>query len=131
MNTPDSNREEPQTGFEQRARKLFDDSVDELDAATLSKLNQARQQALAELGDTASAHGRWQRWMPAAGVAAALVVTIMVARGPASVDPMAVPADAATDFEILTGEDSLEMLEELEFYAWIESAELDDVDNAI
>ena len=31
-----------------------------------------------------------------------------------------------TDFEILLSEDSLEMLEDLEFYSWVGTADLDD-----
>jgi hypothetical protein len=41
---------EIETGtFEQRAREVFDASVDGIDAATRSRLNQARQAATAEL----------------------------------------------------------------------------------
>jgi hypothetical protein len=39
---------------------------------------------------------------------------------PAGVQP--VPAEV-TDMEILLGEDSIEMLEDLEFYAWIDMLE--------
>ena len=35
-----------------QAKALFDDSVERLDAATLSRLNQGRQQALQEIRDT-------------------------------------------------------------------------------
>jgi hypothetical protein len=31
-----------------------------------------------------------------------------------------VPTSTATDFEILLNEDNLEMLEELEFYSWLD-----------
>ena len=40
--------------------------------------------------------------------------------GPANIS--SVPADV-TDMEILLGEDSIEMLEDLEFYAWIDMLE--------
>jgi hypothetical protein len=66
--------------FAQQTKELFDESVDGLDAATLSTLNQARQRALATI----------------------------------------------TDMEILLGEDSIEMLEDLEFYSWIDMADEDD-----
>lgn len=36
--------------LERRAKTLFDDSVDSLDAASLSRLNRARQEALAKAG---------------------------------------------------------------------------------
>ena len=104
--------------FAQEAKTLFDDSVDGLDAATLSTLNQSRQRALAE------AHAQpspWLRWVPAAGMAAvALLAVMVILPDPANIQ--VVPA-AVTDMEILLGEDSIEMLEDLEFYAWIDMLE--------
>jgi hypothetical protein len=104
--------------YAQEAKTLFDESVDKLDAATLSTLNQSRQRALAE------AHVQpiqWLRWVPAAGMAAAtLLVVMVILPDPANIQP--VPAEV-TDMEILLGEDSIEMLEDLEFYAWIDMLE--------
>lgn len=107
--------------FVQEARTLFDGSVERLDASTLSTLNQGRHRALAE----ASAQPRQLlRWVPAAGMAAAAVLAVMVVLpDPVAVEPM--PA-AVSDMEILLGEDSIEMLEDLEFYAWIEMLEQED-----
>ena len=51
------------------AKALFDDSVERLDAATLSRLNQGRQKALQEISAGAPA-GQWARWVPAGGLAA-------------------------------------------------------------
>jgi len=104
------------------AKALFDDSVERLDAATLSRLNQGRQRALAELGATRPG-ARWARWVPATGVAAAAVVAVAVWQAGAP-DRAAPASDSATDFEILLSEDSFEMLEDYEFYAWIDAAEL-------
>lgn len=106
-----------------QAKKLFDSSVERIDAATLSRLNQSRHRALEELRG-ARAQGQWLRWIPVTGVAAAAIVTVMVMRGPNGVDVPLQPA-TATDLEILLDEDSLEMLEELEFYSWLEAADLD------
>lgn len=100
-------------------KKLFDESVDALDAETLSKLNRGRHAALDEL------HGRrilWHRWAPAAGVAAAVVVAVMLAMPGTTVDT-SLPA---TDMDILLGEESIDMLEDLEFYAWLDMQD-DDV----
>ena len=106
--------------FAREAKALFDSSVDELDAATLSTLNRSRHRALDELG---SPHANWMRWAPAAGVAAAVVVAVMVTL-PGPVEVEALPA-TATDMEILLGEDSIEMLENLEFYTFIDLLEQD------
>ena len=124
MNEPDQDK-----ALEEAAKALFDDSVERLDAATLSKLNQSRQRALEEL-DRGRVAGRWVRWAPATGVVAAAIVAVVVMRGPDGVEPVVAPVNTAADFEILLGDDSLEMLEDLEFYAWIDDAVLDDSSNA-
>lgn len=138
MNTPsDKDRIEPvdmrsapaeDEKFAATAKNLFDDSVASLDAATLSQLNQRRQSALARLAGRQRAQA-WLRWMPASGLAAAAVVAVMMMQGPGVVDIPEMPDTAATDFEILLGDDSLEMIEELEFYSWIDVADLDALDN--
>jgi hypothetical protein len=106
-----------------QAKTLFDDSVERLDAATLSRLNQGRQKALQEV-DAARPAGQWARWVPAGGLAAAAVVAVVVWQG-APVEHSAPDAGAVTDFEILLSEDSLDMLEDLEFYSWMDAANLD------
>ncbi len=104
--------------FADKAKSLFDDSVDSLDAASLSTLNQGRHRALEELN--AGSSPLW-RWAPAAGVTAAVLVAVMVTlEEPQVVDTM--PTSVA-DMEILLGEDSIEMLEDLEFYAFIDMLE--------
>lgn len=102
-----------------QAKELFDDSVDQLDAATLSRLNQGRHQALAELQGP-PAVVQWGRWIPATAVAAAAVVTVMVMRGPEVAELNAV---TASDFEMLLEEDGIEMFEDLEFYAVLDAVD--------
>ena len=106
-----------------QAKALFDDSVEQLDAATLSRLNQGRHKALQEVRATGPA-GQWARWVPAGGLAVAAVVAVVVWQG-APVEHVAPEAGAVTDFEILLSEDSLDMLEDLEFYSWMDAANLD------
>ena len=123
MNTPNDEKR-----LEQGAKALFDDSVGQLDAATLSKLNQGRQAALAEAA-AAGMPRQWLRWAPATGMVTAALVAVIVLRGPA-VDDVPLASDPTpTDFEILMGEDALEMIEELEFYSWIDVAEMDATDD--
>ena len=104
--------------FNKQAKASFDETVEQLDAATLSKLNRARHAALAEMQQPTR---QWSRWMPATGVAAAVLVAVMVMQNPAGFDEP-LPA-AVADMEILLGEDSLEMLEDLEFYSWLDVVE--------
>jgi len=113
--------EQPET-FEKRMKDKFDESVDALDAATLSKLNRARQEALSELQQP---RHQWSRWMPATGAVAAILVAVVVLQSPSAIDDVAGTA-TVTDMEILLGEDSIEMLEDLEFYSWIDVADLED-----
>lgn len=114
MNEPNDNGADKQ--FEEQAKALFDDSVERLDAATLSRLNQGRHAALESLhGGRSSAV--WGRWVPLTGVAAAALVTVMVMRGPDAVD---LPTESVADFEILLDGESLEMFEDLEFYSLLE-----------
>ena len=94
-------------------KKLFDESVEAIDAETLSKLNRGRHAALAELH---TGRAFWLRWAPAAGIAAAVVVAVMLALPQTTVDATL----PATDMDILLGEDSIDMLEDLEFYAWLD-----------
>ena len=104
--------------FNKQAKAGFDESVEQLDAATLSRLNRARHAALAEIPQPTR---QWSRWLPASGVAAAVLVAVIVMQNPAGLDEP-LPA-AVADMEILLGEDSLEMLEDLEFYSWLDVAE--------
>ena len=104
--------------FNKQAKAGFDESVEQLDAATLSRLNRARHAALAEIQQPTR---QWSRWLPASGVAAAVLVAVIVMQNPAGLDEP-LPA-AVADMEILLGEDSIEMLEDLEFYAWIDMLE--------
>ena len=112
MNKPDE-----QIG--RRAKGLFDESVERLDAATLSRLNRGRHAALAAAGQSG---WRWSGWLPAMGVAASVLLVVMTMRPPGGADVIDAPA---VDFDILLSEASIEMLEELEFYSWLDGQELD------
>ena len=126
MSTPQDNRNER---FEEQAKRAFDSSVEELDAATLSRLNRGRQAALAAAGRGRRAR-QWTLWAPAAGVTAAAVFAVVMLRGPLP-DEIAVPppVPGVTDFEIMVSEDKLEMIEELEFYSWLATMDDDAMDN--
>lgn len=102
---------------DRRAKELFDESVGRLDAATLSRLNRGRQAALAHTS------WQWSGWMPATGIAVAVLLAVIVMRGPGGAD---ISEDPAADFDILLSEASIEMLEELEFYSWLGTDELED-----
>ena len=102
--------------FAKKAKQQFDESVERLDGESQSRLNRARHAALAEIDNSRPA---WVQWAPAAGVAAAAVLAVVLWTGNPGGEDISVPA-VATDMEILLTEDSLEMLEDLEFYSWID-----------
>jgi hypothetical protein len=122
MNEPRKNETSANERFAEQAKTHFDESVDRLDADTLSRLNQGRHQALAHQSKN-HAFGPWFRWIPATGVAAALMITVIMS-GPAGVEVISGPA-TASDLEFLLEEGSLEMFEDLEFYSWLEAADLE------
>lgn len=103
-----------QDPFEARTRAAFDASVEALDGRTRSKLNQARQAALNEL--RTSAARPWRVGTALAGLSAAvLAVWIAVAQwtppGPGEL--------ALDDMDLVAEAPHLELLEEVEFYAWV------------
>ena len=117
-----SERQTEQTELERRAKGAFDESVSAIDAATLSRLTQARHRALQEL----DAGRRWP-WrvvrdfrLAGALAATALVAVLLVWRGQ-WVPDAGLEAPPVADLDILLGDEPLEMLDEdLEFYAWLE-----------
>ncbi len=98
-----------------------------LDGATSSKLHQARSAALEQAKNT-----QWN-WMPLGGaVTAAALLTVILQVGPdwrntlvTEPLPQLVDAEPANidDLELLASAVDLELLEELEFYMWLDSNE--------
>lgn len=111
--------------FASEAARRLRESADGLDAATLSRLNRARQAALDEY-DARRRRPAWLPggWQPALGAAAvaALAVALWVGRDPAAPTRPAAHearADPALDLEVVLADESLELLEDLEFYDWV------------
>lgn len=117
---PDASNE---VEFAEKAGALFQHSVDELDAATQSRLNRARQAAISQAVDNRAWLGRRSPWIPATGVAAAAAVAVVMWSTTRQIEPYETlaPLTEISDFEILLDEDGLDMLEDLEFYAWLGS----------
>jgi hypothetical protein len=103
-----------------RATMLLDESVDNLDAATLSQLNRARQAALA------AGRKRPARWAWGAGLAGAVAAVFGLAIGlhhepEATLPPIAATPLQAGDIDLLTSDDdAIDLAENLDFYAWLE-----------
>jgi len=115
------------------AQQLLRRSAEDLDAHTLSRLNRARQDALAEYDRRAERPSRlrgWQTGLGAAAVCATAVVAVAlwVGRVPGpklpgdETAPAKTAVEPASDLEVvLVDDDNLEMIEDLEFYDWLES----------
>ena len=118
MNTP---REDE--AWIERARALLDRSTETLDAASLSRLNRARQAALVQK------RGRPRSWIVGGGLAAAATLLLCIGLGLYRLDasnrpdPSAPAAQALqpADIDVLTGDDdALDLYENLDFYAWLD-----------
>ena len=98
----------------ERARQALDESARDLDAATASRLNRARQAAL-----STSSVRQPALW----GALAASALTVALAIGlwlqPATTDRPEPTAIAAEDFDMLTAEAELDLLADLDFYLWL------------
>jgi hypothetical protein len=103
--------------LERKARELFDDSVERLDAHTRSQLTQARNRALDEV-KKGGVRRRWL-WAPAGAMALAAIVAVMLSWNGlrSSAEP---GASALEDIDIVADSENLDMLEDVEFYMWLD-----------
>ena len=99
-----------------RARALLDRSADDLDAATLSRLNRARQAALAARQRVPR---RWLWSAALASAAAALFAVAIGLRHPVDAPAPVAPPLQAGDIDVLTNDDDVDLYENLDFYAWL------------
>ena len=99
-----------------RSTALLDRSADDLDAATLSRLNRARQVALAARPRVPR---RWV-WSAACAGAAAAVFAVAIGLHQRVERPApAAPSFQAGDIDVLTNDDDVDLYENLDFYAWL------------
>jgi Protein of unknown function (DUF3619) len=115
-----------------RAKAILDQSTQEYDSATLSRLNRARQAALARRNPQ-----RLRLWFLPAGLAGAcallLAVSLWRPHAPGEDPgfgtlalPLATTNNAGSgDIELVSGDDSLEFYQDLEFYAWLNAQDQD------
>jgi hypothetical protein len=111
--------------FEARARAELRRAVAGTPAQVRARLDAAVERALREQPRTSGPRA-WRIALPLGGIAAAACAVILMSQRPA---PMAQPAEAnAGDLALLLNVDNLDLLEQLEFYQWLdrEPAELED-----
>lgn len=120
------------TTTERRAREVFDESVAALDAQTRSRLNRARQAAVASLEPRrglarSSRPWNWisSSWTPAAVLASVALVAVLLWRMPPDVTAPAQQAGAEPEaieaVEMLAAGDDLDLAaDDPAFYAWLD-----------
>ena len=105
--------------LETRTRTLFEQSVEALDGRTRSRLNRARQAALAELRESTT-QSRRRMWVSASGVAAAAVLAVWMTLSPgnrgAGPNESGMPVD---DLDLFAESSNIDLLRDVEFYAWM------------
>ena len=109
--------------LERRAREWFTQSVEELDAPTLSRLNEARHAALAERArESRAASGRWRLAAGALASMAILAITLWATldRSPDSRVRSGDELSAEAIELIVAGEDLDLVADELDFYSWLD-----------
>ncbi len=118
--------------FVEQAGRRLRDGVKTLDATTRSRLNRARRKALLELRDR-SRMQRWiaDQWGPAVGATfiALLAAGLWFGVGMQTASenmPMQIagaPVDLGdlADLDMLLADENLEMIEDLQFYLWMDA----------
>ena len=111
---------EQMTEFELKARDTFDASVESLDAEIRSRLNRARQAAVADSAPVRAS--AWRSWAPVGAVAVALIAAVMW-RVPGTGNSPQLQINGEAPMEIVElaaeGEDFELMTEDPEFYSWV------------
>jgi hypothetical protein len=110
------------TSFEEHTKALFDESVGNIDGRTRSALSHARHAAMAEAEQ--SRRTGWQIWGPLSGVAAAaFVLFVMLAPLRMTQESAEVAMTPFDDFDIVAEADNIELMKDLDFYVWLDSAD--------
>jgi len=120
--------------FSNTAGRMLRDSADQVDAATAARLKRGRDAALNEWPERRT----WRPWLwPAASIGALAILAaglwLSLGAAPTGSDTLASDVDSPSEMDLLFDGDSMEMFEDLEFYAWLDaevspdelSAELD------
>ena len=101
--------------FLARARRQLDESASAVDGESASRLSRARHHALSSLEKRASF---WPAWgMPAGAISAALAIVLTL--GSFQNRSASDNVSDLEELELLSANESFELLEDLEFYEWL------------
>lgn len=96
-----------------KVRQELEKGIDELDAGTRSKLTYARQSALQRRNER-----NVNVWIPAAALASVCLIIAVLINVP---EQETRDSEIFNDIDLMTTSDNLELLEDLEFYEWLEA----------
>ncbi len=113
------NQEEQEREFLDNIRSTLDRSAADLDPRTLARLREGRRHALAQGSRQRPGLWHWLR-LPAAAfaVSMALMAVFLYLR-----EPAVQPYNGIEDLDIITSNENLDMLIDLEFYVWLAEEE--------
>lgn len=117
----------------ERAKYLLDDSARDLDAAALSRLNRARQAALEQRAPRHRAAGIFLPAGLAGACALLLAIGVWHGRRVPTTISVRTPATAsangnavnAGDLDMIASGENMEMMQDLDFYAWLDAQDQD------
>jgi len=131
---PDQDLNESDAELFAKATTAMQRMVDDTDAATLSRLNQARQKALEKMDKRSSVFT--PGWLPAGAVALVAIFAVGLSfdvfrNDSASYNnadlgqeaTVSAPEAELPDLEMMFAEESIDMMEEVEFFLWLEDEE--------
>jgi hypothetical protein len=107
--------------FERRSKALFERSVESLDGETRSRLTQARYAAIEAAQKGSVAGLRWRLWIPAGSAAAAVLAVLLVFAPGLRDSGTHGSALAFDDMDIVANDDEFDLLENVEFYSWLDT----------
>lgn len=106
----------PKDPLLENIKTALDESCEHLDGGTLSRLRQAREQAISK----AAQPSLWQKFkIPATALATATTAVFVVFFYLGSPNDMSNLHSSFDDIEILMSEESPDFYEELDFYSWL------------
>jgi type VI protein secretion system component VasF len=112
---------EKEARFLEKARQSLLASEEQLDAATASRLRDARRKAVEAAGEREGGFFRIPNWARVGGVAtaAAAVLVFMIWFDTPKQD---LPVKSPDELEIVLNADNMDLYEDLDFYEWLAGA---------
>ncbi|OUS28380.1 hypothetical protein A9Q99_12730 [Gammaproteobacteria bacterium 45_16_T64] len=102
--------------FIEKAKSALDESVNDIDADTLIRLNAIRQQAVYPAEESSRS---WWQWSGAGSIVMALVVAMFWFANPVVEAPDHSEANLALLSDEAISDEDIELLEDIEFVAWL------------